>query len=76
MITLLGGRHDGKYLNRDRLPFGHQVAIIGIRDAEVYRMRNDGCAEYVAPGDPDDRWHAVALEADTISAPAEEDTRG
>jgi hypothetical protein len=64
MISLIGGKYNGQYLNRDRLPVGDVVAIIemGTRvasDAVPYRMAPDGCA-YVVYDVEHLAWHAVA----------------
>lgn len=44
VITLLGGKYDGKYLNRKPLPVGTTIVIVDTGYHEVYRMRADGCA--------------------------------
>jgi hypothetical protein len=46
MITLVGGKYNGKYLHRDPMPVGSTVAIIDGGDHEVYVMRPDGTAVF------------------------------
>lgn len=42
MITLVGGKYDGRTLDRDPIPAGQTLAIIDNGDHEVYRMHRSG----------------------------------
>ena len=63
MIALIGGKYNGKFLNRERLPIGDVLAILEMgeriaSDGATYQMAPDGCAYEVEPYGR--AWHAVA----------------
>lgn len=51
MIALIGGAYNGEYVDRPRLAPGSTLAVTADGDTEIYRMRNDGCAEAIADGE-------------------------
>ncbi len=61
MITLLGGKYNGKFVDRERLTPGSTLAIIDGSGHEVYVMRDDGIAEIE---DPYSRWDDAVHHAE------------
>lgn len=50
MIALLGGRYDGKYLVREKMPKGTRIGIVAPRSLEVYTVdESGGVAEVCDP---------------------------